>query len=118
MYQKQQAPKAAEQDNDWGLKSLGFVGRFRLQFRYSGEFFRSRVEMLRCCAQPSWLSSIDLCRELGPTSQDVVAVGNKYPWANSSCGGVAVRRDKPLHSLCSAETQARFGVNLARHGDV
>jgi hypothetical protein len=29
------APKAAEQDNDWGLKCLGFVGRFRLQFRYS-----------------------------------------------------------------------------------
>jgi hypothetical protein len=38
--------------------------------------------------------------------QDVVAVGNKYPWASPSSGGAAVRRDKLLHSLCSAKTQA------------
>jgi hypothetical protein len=38
--------------------------------------------------------------------QDVVAVGNKYPWANPSSAGAGVRRDKLLHSLCSAKTQA------------
>jgi len=51
-------------------------------------------------------SSADLCPELGTTLQVVVAVGNRYPWANPSSGGTAVRRDKLLHLLCFAEIQA------------
>jgi hypothetical protein len=51
-------------------------------------------------------SSTDLCLELGTNLQDVVAVGNKYPWANPSSAGAAGRRDKLLHSLCSAKIQA------------
>jgi hypothetical protein len=54
----------------------------------------------------AWPSSTHVCPELGTTSHDVVGVGNKYSWANSSSGAVVVRRDRRLHSLCSPKTQA------------
>jgi hypothetical protein len=57
----------------------------------------------RCLSQTS---STHVCPELGTTLHDVIGVGNKYPWANSSSGAVVGRRDRRLHSLCSAETQA------------
>jgi hypothetical protein len=44
--------------------------------------------------------------ELGTASNDVVAAANKYPWANSSFGAVAVRRHRLLHSLYCAKTHA------------
>src|SRR6266571_1616887 len=44
--------------------------------------------------------------ELGTTSHDIVVVGNKYPWAKSTSGTLAVLRGRSLHSLCFAKRQA------------
>ena len=80
-------------------KSLEFASAERTTAQRSPRRSGVLAEEPFCNASPS---STNLCLELGTILQDVVAVGDKYPWANSSSGGVAVCRDKLLHSLCSA----------------